>query len=298
MQIYSMLTLNRLDYYAPSTLRGALSLAAKYRGRAVFLAGGQSLLPLMKLGLLSPGILIDLNRVRGLEYIRDGGRWVRIGAMTRHNGIAASRLLAGKVPLMVEAASQIGDPQVRNMGTIGGSLAHADPAGDWGSVLIALRGFIQVASVGRKRLIEADKFFVDTFKTRLRPGELITEVRVPVPPKGSGGAYLKLVRREGDFATAAVGVQLTLDKTGTVSRVGIGLTSLGPVNIRATRAEEVLTGRVPTEEVIADAASAAASDTKPVTDPLRGDEDYKRAMAFVLTRRAIKLAVSRARGGA
>ncbi len=293
-----MLTLDQFDYFAPSTLRGALTLAARYRGRAVFLAGGQSLLPLMKLGLLSPKTVIDLNRVRGLEYIRGDGRWVRIGAMTRHNSIAMSRLLAGKVPLMVEAASLIGDPQVRNMGTIGGSLAHADPAGDWGSVLIALRGVIQAASLGGRRLIEADKFFVDAFKTRLRPGELITEVRVPVPPKGSGGAYLKLVRREGDFATAAVGVQLTLDKTGAVSRAGIGLTSLGPVNIRAVRAEEALIGRVPTDGVIEEAADAAASDARPVTDPLRGDEDYKRAMASVLTRRAIKLAVSRARGGA
>ena len=292
-----MLVLESFEYFAPSSVRQALEVAAKYRGRARFLAGGQSLLPMMKLGLASPSALIDLNRVKGLGYIKDGGGWIRIGAMTRHAEIASSKLLAERVPLMVEAAKQIGDPQVRNLGTIGGSLAHADPAGDWGSVLIALKGLVQVTARRGSKLLEIDKFFVNSFTPRLKAGELVTEVRIPKPPKRSGGAYVKLERRAGDFAIAAVAVQLTLDNSDKVRSAGIGLTSLGPTNLRALKAEKILVGQVPTDEVVEEAAKAAAAEAKPVTDPLRGSQDYKRAMAAVLTRRAIKLAVTRARGG-
>jgi carbon-monoxide dehydrogenase medium subunit len=293
-----MLVLDRFEYFAPTSVREALTLAAKYGGRARYLAGGQSLLPLMKLGLASPEALIDLNRIEGLEYIKAEDEWIRIGAMTRHAAIASSSLLAERAPLMVEAANQIGDPQVRNMGTIGGSLAHADPAGDWGSVIIAFRGYIQVTGLDGERLVEVDKFFVDSFTPRLEPGELVTEVRIPTPPKRSGGAYIKLERRLGDFAIAGVAVQLTLDERDRIKSVGIGLTSLGPTNLRAVKAEEILTGQIPTDEVVEEAAKAAAAEAKPSTDPLRGSEAYKRAMAAVLTRRAIKAAVSRARGGA
>jgi carbon-monoxide dehydrogenase medium subunit len=293
-----MLVLDRFEYFAPTSVREALTLAAKYGGRARYLAGGQSLLPLMKLGLASPEALIDLNRIEGLEYIKAEDEWIRIGAMTRHAAIASSSLLAERAPLMVEAANQIGDPQVRNMGTIGGSLAHADPAGDWGSVIIAFRGYIQVTGLDGERLVEVDKFFVDSFTPRLEPGELVTEVRIPTPPKRSGGAYIKLERRLGDFAIAGVAVQLTLDERDRIKSVGIGLTSLGPTNLRAVKAEEILTGQIPTDEVVEEAAKAAAAEAKPSTDPIRGSEAYKRAMAAVLTRRAIKAAVSRARGGA
>lgn len=293
-----MLVLDRFEYFAPTSVREALTLAAKYGGRARYLAGGQSLLPLMKLGLASPEALIDLNRIEGLEYIKAEDEWIRIGAMTRHAAIASSSLLLEKAPLMVEAANQIGDPQVRNMGTIGGSLAHADPAGDWGSVVIAFRGYIQVTGLDGERLVEVDKFFVDSFTPRLEPGELVTEVRIPIPPKRSGGAYIKLERRQGDFAIAGVAVQLTLDERDRIKSVGIGLTSLGPTNLRAAKAEEILTGQIPTDEVVEEAAKAAAAEARPSTDPLRGSEAYKRAMAAVLTRRAVKTAVSRARGGA
>jgi carbon-monoxide dehydrogenase medium subunit len=293
-----MLVLDRFEYFAPTSVREALTLAAKYGGRARYLAGGQSLLPLMKLGLASPEALIDLNRIEGLEYIKAEDEWIRIGAMTRHAAIASSSLLAERAPLMVEAANQIGDPQVRNMGTIGGSLAHADPAGDWGSVIIAFRGYIQVTGLDGERLVEVDKFFVDSFTPRLEPGELVTEVRIPTPPKRSGGAYIKLERRLGDFAIAGVAVQLTLDERDRIKSVGIGLTSLGPTNLRAVKAEEILTGQIPTDEVVEEAAKAAAAEAKPSTDPIRGSEAYKRAMAAVLTRRAVKAAVSRARGEA
>jgi len=293
-----MLVLDRFEYFAPTSVREALTLAAKYGGRARYLAGGQSLLPLMKLGLASPEALIDLNRIEGLEYIKAEDEWIRIGAMTRHAAIASSSLLLEKAPMMVEAANQIGDPQVRNMGTIGGSLAHADPAGDWGSVIIAFRGYIQVTGLDGERLVEVDKFFVDSFTPRLEPGELVTEVRIPIPPKRSGGAYIKLERRQGDFAIAGVAVQLTLDERDRIKSVGIGLTSLGPTNLRAAKAEEILTGQIPTDEVVEEAAKAAAAEARPSTDPLRGSEAYKRAMAAVLTRRAVKTAVSRARGGA
>jgi carbon-monoxide dehydrogenase medium subunit len=292
-----MLVVDSFEYFAPTTIRQALAIAEKYRGRSRFLAGGQSLLPMMKLGLASPKALIDLNRIKGLEYIKEVGKWIRIGAMTRHNAIASSKVLAEKAPIMVEAANQIGDPQVRNLGTIGGSLAHADPAGDWGSVLIALRGLVQVTSRRGSKLVMVDKFFANSFTPRLRSGELVTEVRIPTPPRRSGGAYVKLERRAGDFAIAAAAVQLTLDNNDRIRSVGIGLTSLGPTNLRAVKAEKILTGQLPTAEVVEEAAKAAAAESRPFTDPLRGSQDYKRAMAAVLTKRAIMMAVSRARGG-
>ena len=285
------------QYFAPKTINEAIALLRKYKENAKVIAGGQSLVPMMKLRLVSPSYLIDLNKVRGLEYIKEQKGRILIGALTRHHTIETSELIREKVYIMSEAASQIGDPQVRNMGTIGGSLAHSDPAGDWGAVVIALHGEVRIAGPRRTRVMKIDDFFYKAFQPNLKPGEILTEVRIPTPPPNSGGAYLKLERRAGDFATAGVAVQLAVDGDGTCKQVGIGLTALGPTSLRARKAEKTLLGRKVDDNAIEEAAEAAYEDANPLPDPLRGSAEYKKAMARVLTRRALKIALNRARGG-
>jgi aerobic carbon-monoxide dehydrogenase medium subunit len=286
------------QYYAPTTLEEATGLLKEHEGDVKILAGGMSLIPLMKLRLASPGHVVDINRVEGLEYIQESadGKALLIGALTRHGALESSPLAKGKVPLLSEAASSIGDPQVRNLGTIGGALAHSDPSGDWGATILALRGQVTAVGPSGERIIPIDDFLVDTFTTALNEGEIITRVSVPIPPnKGSGGAYMKLERKAGDFATAGVAVQLALEDGDRCTYAGIGLTALGPKNLRASKAEASLVGKRLTKEVMSEAASAAAEECQPSDDPLRGSAKYKREMAGVFTRRALELASARAR---
>ncbi|HID05416.1 MAG TPA: xanthine dehydrogenase family protein subunit M [Candidatus Caldiarchaeum subterraneum] len=285
------------QYLAPKTVKEAVTLLNKLGGEAKVIAGGQSLVPLMKLRLATPSYLIDLNRVKGLDYIKDQKNRILIGALTRHAAIENSDLIKEHVPIMAEAASHIADPQVRNLGTIGGSLAHCDPAGDWGAVVIALNGEVKITGPRKDRVMKIDDFFIDTYQPNLKKGEILTEVRIPKPQPNSGGAYLKLERRAGDFATAGVAAQLTLDVDGVCRYAGIGLTALGPTSLRARKAEKTLLGRKVDDNSIEEAAEAAAEESKPTDDPLRGSAEYKRAMARVLTRRALKLALARATGG-
>jgi carbon-monoxide dehydrogenase medium subunit len=259
----------------------------------------------MKMRLASPGYIVDINRVKGLEYIRESedGKALVIGSLARHHDLESSALVKKKVPLLSEVAGSIGDPQVRNLGTIGGALAHSDPSGDWGAAILALRGEVAVLGPMGERTIAIDDFLVDTFTTALKEGELITRVSVPIPPEeGSGGAYLKLERKAGDFATAGVAAQLVLEERKDGDRctcAGIGLAALGPKNLRASNAEASLVGRRLTKEAISEAASAAAAECAPTDDPLRGSAKYKREMAGLFTKRAVELAIARAhrRGG-
>jgi len=289
------------QYFAPTTLEEATSLLREHRGDVKVLAGGMSLIPLMKLRLASPGYVVDINRVKGLDYVEESedGKALLIGSLTRHHALESSPLVKRRVPLLSEAAGSIGDSQVRNLGTIGGALAHSDPSGDWGATILALRGELTVLGSGGERRIPIDDFLLDTFTTALDEGELITRVSVPIPPdKGSGGAYLKLERKAGDFATAGVAVQLTLDEKDEGDRctyAGIGLTAVGPKNLRASKAEAGLVGNRLTKEAISEAASAAAEECAPTDDPLRGSAKYKREMAGLFTRRALELAAARAR---
>jgi aerobic carbon-monoxide dehydrogenase medium subunit len=289
------------QYFAPTTLEEATSLLKEHRGDVKVLAGGMSLIPLMKLRLASPGHVVDINRVKGLDYLEesDDGKTLLIGSLTRHHALESSPLVKRRVPLLSEAAGSIGDSQVRNLGTIGGALAHSDPSGDWGATILALRGELTVLGSGGERSIPIDDFLLDTFTTALDEGELITRVSVPIPPdKGSGGAYLKLERKAGDFATAGVAVQLALDEKDEGDRctyAGIGLTAVGPKNLRASKAESRLVGKRLTKEAISEAASAAAEECAPTDDPLRGSAKYKREMAGLFTRRAVELAAARAR---
>lgn len=286
------------EYFAPKTVNEASSLLKKYGSDAKILAGGMSLVPVMKLRLASPSYLIDINGLSNLDYIREYKGKILIGALTRHHTLETSKLVREKVQLLSETASWIGDPQVRNIGTIGGSLSHSDPSGDWGAAILALRGEIKVKGPSKERVIKSDDFFVDTFASALKNNELLTEIRISTPPAKSGGAYMKMERKAGDFATVGVATQLSLDSKGACSYVGIGLTALGPANLRAKRAEALLLGKEPTETRINEAAAAAFEEAQPIPDPLRGSAEYRKEMARVFTRRGLMAALRRTRGGA
>ena len=280
------------DYFAPSTLGEATQLLEQHGPDAKLLAGGHSLIPLMKLRLAAPRVLVDLNGIPGLAGIEERGGHLHIGAMTRHAQLEASELISDRYPLIADAASVIADPLVRNRGTIGGSLAHADPAGDLASVMTALRAEVVVVGPNGERTIPIDDFLVGLFTTALEPNEVLSEVRVPSPNGGSGGAYEKLERKVGDFATAAVAVQLTV-RDGTCDEVGIALTAVGPTNLRARAAEDSLRGGRFDEQRLRAAADLAAGEAEPAAD-LRGSEAYKRDMVRVLTLRALRRALERA----
>ncbi|MDA4118506.1 MAG: xanthine dehydrogenase family protein subunit M [Thaumarchaeota archaeon] len=290
----------RFEYYAPATVAEAALLLREHAGDAKVLAGGMSLIPLMKMRLASPGHIVDINRISDLEYIKESEdkKSLLLGSLARHHAIESSPLVRDRARLLAETASLIGDPQVRNLGTIGGSLAHSDPSGDWGAAIIAMRGSVSVVGPSGGRMVPVDEFLLDTFATALMEDEIITEVIVPFPPgRRSGGAYQKLERKAGDFATVAVAAQVSFDEKMVCTSAGIGLTALGPKNLRAVGAEEALLGREATDQVIEEAAAAAARECSPTDDPLRGSAKYKRQMAVVFTRRALRSAVQRARAG-
>jgi len=283
------------EYVSPSTLQQALTYLDEYGSDSKILAGGQSLIPLMKLRLASPKYLVDINHVSGLDYVREGeNNTIKIGSMTRHHTIETSSLLWHRAPILPEAASMIGDPQVRNNGTIGGALSHADPAGDWGAIIIALRADLKLASSAGERIVKSDDFFVDSLTTVVKRNEILTEISFQVP-KTSGGAYMKLERKTTDFATVGAAAQLSLDQAGNCEKVGIGLASVASTSIRAKKGEAVLLGKEPTAARIAEAAKTAVEDSRPTDDALRGSANYKRAMVKVFVERALTRAADRAK---
>jgi carbon-monoxide dehydrogenase medium subunit len=284
----------RFEYHRPETLDEALGLLNEHADDAKVLAGGMSFIPLMKLRFATPGHVVDINRVSELQGLDESDGWLRVKAITRHNEIAGSELIKSRYPLMAAAAPQIADPIVRNLGTMAGSLAHGDPAGDWGSVGLALGAQAVARSASGERTIPLDELFVSNFTTTLEPNEILTEVQIPMPEARSGGSYLKLERKVGDFATVGVAIQLTLDD-GHVKTAGIGLTSVGPTNIKARDAEARLAGSEPTDEAVAEAAKLAAEAAQPVSD-LRGSADYKRHIVEVFVRRGVARALEIARG--
>jgi carbon-monoxide dehydrogenase medium subunit len=284
------------EYHAPASIGEAAELLATLGDGAKILSGGQSLIPLMKLRLASPPHLIDINRIPGLDQIREADGFLRIGALVREADLEESEIVRGRYPLLLDTCQVIADPIVRNLATVGGNLAHGDPANDHPATMLALGA--EVVAVGRRgeRRLPVASFFTGPFTTALELDEILTEIRVPVPPARSGGAYVKLERKVGDFATAAVAVQLTLAADGTCARAGIALTSVGPTAIRAERAEEALTGQRPDEGVIKRAAELAAAASQPSED-LRGSVEYKRDLVRVLAARALRRALERAGGG-
>ena len=281
------------DYHAPTSLDEALALLKTHGFEAKVLTGGQSLLPMMKLRLAEPSHIIDLNGIPGLNYIREENGQLLIGALAREADVEASSLVRRHLPILHDTGKHIADPQVRNLGTLGGNLAHGDPGNDHPATMIALGTSVVAAGPGGSRTIRVHDFFVGFFETALAEDEILTEIRIPLPPAGSGGAYLKLERKVGDYATVGVAAQVTLDGAGRCTRAGIGLTNVSHVPVHAADAEARLAGSALGEADIGAAAELAAAASEPSSD-LRGSEEYKRAMVRVLTRRALRVAVDRA----
>jgi carbon-monoxide dehydrogenase medium subunit len=284
------------EYYAPTTVEEAIGLLTQLGPEAKILSGGMSLIPLMRLRLAAPRYLIDINRIAGLADIKEADGFLRIGALTREAEIEGSDLVRSKYPILAETASVIGDPLVRNRATVGGNLAHADPANDHPATMMALAAEVVATGPKGDRRIPITSFFTGFYATALDPDEILTEVRIPIPPPHSGGAYVKLERKVGDFATAAVAVQLTLGTGDVCEGVRIGLTNVGPVPIEARQAEEVMRGKKLEAEVIRQAAQLAAEASQPNAD-LRGSAEYKRDLVRVLTIRALNRALAQARRG-
>ncbi|HET9610915.1 MAG TPA: xanthine dehydrogenase family protein subunit M [Acidimicrobiales bacterium] len=269
------------DYQRASSVDEAVGLLAEHGDEAKLLAGGHSLLPLMKLRLAQPAVLVDIGGIGDLSFVSDGpDGTVRIGALTRHHDLAGSDLLRDQVPLLAEVAGQIGDPQVRHRGTIGGSIAHGDPASDLPAALLALRATLVVRGPGGEREIAADDFFTGFLETALAPDEVLTEVRVPAVP-GAGWAFEKFNRRAQDWAIVGVAAVLTDGATGP----GVGLVNMGSLPLRAAGVEEALRSGA----AVADAAARADEGTEPPND-LNASPEYRRHLARVLVRRALEAA--------
>ena len=281
------------EYLRPKTIPEAIAFLQRYGDDAKILSGGQSLIPMMKFRLARPAYLVDINRISGLSYIREEGGYLKIGGLTRESDLENSDLIRSKYPIILDTAHVIADPQVRNMATVAGNLAHGDPANDHPATMLALGA--QVAATGPKgeRVIPIEEFFVSLLTTALQPDEIVTEIRIPTPPAGSGGAYFKLERKVGDFATAAVAAQVTLDDKGACQKVGIGLTNVGATPLKAGQAENFLRGKKADQSNIEQAAALAGADAQPSSD-LRGPADYKKALVKELTRRSLTRAVERA----
>lgn len=281
------------DYHRPGTLDEAIGLLTRYKADAKLLSGGMSLLPALKLRLGSFGHLVDISRIAGLEYIKEEKGVVRIGAGTRQCTLERSELIKSRYGVLADAVPLIADPLVRNRGTIGGNLANGDPANDEPAIVIALGAELVARGPKGERSIAANRFYKALYETALAADEILVELRIPVPPPRSGSAYRKLKRKTGDFAAAAVAVQLSLNPNGTVARAGIALTNAGPTPVEALAAQTFLSGKAPDEKNILETAKLTASAGSPSADR-RGSVEYKREMARVLAGRALRAALERA----
>jgi len=281
------------EYLRPGTIKEAVALLQQHGDAAKILSGGQSLIPMMKLRIARPEYVIDINRIPGLEYIKEDGGYLAIGGLTREADLESSDLIRTKFPIIHDTAGFIADPQVRNMATVGGNLAHGDPANDHPATMLALGAQIVATGPAGTRTIGIDDFFVSLFTTALKGDEILTEIRIPMPGPHSGGAYFKLERKVGDFATVGVAAQVTLDSGGLCQKAGVGLTNVGGTPIRARKAEDYLKGKKLDDSTIKQAGQLAADESEPSSD-LRGPSDYKKAMVMELTRRALGRAGERA----
>lgn len=284
-------------YFAPRTVDEAVARLAEEGEGAKVLAGGQSLVPLLNLRLAAPEVLVDVNRVDGLDGIEawDGG--LAIGAMARQSALEHSEAAGERLPLLVEAVRQSGHPTIRHRGTVGGSLAHADPAAELPAAMLALGAEIVATSVRGERTIAADDFFVGFLTTALAADEMVTAIRVPGVPEGTGAAFMELSRRSGDFALCGVAALITLNQHGRCERVRIALCGVGPGPVRARAVEASLIGEQPAGEALESAARRMTDEIDPPSD-IHGSAAYRRKLAVVMTKRAVKLAAERAAGGA
>ncbi len=283
----------QFEYHAPQSLPEAIALLQKYGDTAKLLAGGHSLIPMMKIRFAEPEHLVDLGKIAELRGIRQQGNELRIGAMTTENDLIWSTLVQDKCPLLVEAARQIADPQVRYKGTLGGDISHGDPGNDHPAIMLTLGAAFVLQGSGGERVVAADDFFLDFYSTALEPDEVLTEIRIPVPAAGTGWCYAKLKRKIGDFATAATAVLLRM-KGEMVEDVSISLTNAGTTALKAKEAEDSLRGKKFDDAAIAEAARHAMSICDPAKDQ-RGDVEYKTAMSGEMTQRALRTAHERAK---
>lgn len=283
------------DYLAPRTIDEAVTLLQAHAGDAKILAGGQSLIPMLKLRLAEPAVLVDINRIPGLAYVEERDGALRIGALTREADLESSAIVRQWYQILVDTAAVIADPLVRNSATICGNIAHGDPGNDHPATMLALDATFVVRGAKGERRIPAREFFLGLFSTALDSDDILTEIVIPRPPQRSGGVYLKLERKVGDYATAGVAAQVTLDAAGGCARAGIGLTNVGAMPIAAVRAAEFLRNKPLDSATIAQAAEIAASEADPLEDR-RGSADYKRDVVRVLATRALRLAAARAAG--
>jgi carbon-monoxide dehydrogenase medium subunit len=280
-----------IEYERATSVQNVIELLEKYGPETRILAGGHSLLPMMKLRLANPERLIDINELDELSYIREADGEIRIGAMTRHRELLESELLAEHFPIFVDAESVIADPPVRNRGTIGGSLAQADAAEDLSAVCSALKANVVIVGSGGERVVSMEDFHVGPYVTAIEDAQILTEIRLPLR-SGGGSAHEKVERRAGDWAIVAVSAALWIDG-GAIADAGLALSAAGPTTIHATRSEELLRGRDPSEELFAEAGELASEDCSPTADG-RGPVDYKRHLAGELTKRALRRAAERA----
>ena len=282
----------QFEYSAPETLDEAISLLGEHGPDAVVLAGGQSLIPLMKLQLALPEHVVDINGIPGLAGISEDDGFLRIGGLTREAALESSEIVQSRYPILYDTAVVIADPLVRNMATVGGNLAHGDPANDHPATMLALGAQVVAVGPGGERVIPVSGFFEGPLTTALEHGEILTEIRIPTPPQGSGGAYLKLERKVGDYAIAGVAVLVTV-ADGVCQQAGIGLTNAGSTPVKAGTAESFLVGKTLDDDTIREVAQLASQAAEPSAD-LRGSEEYKRDMVRVLAGRALRLALERA----
>jgi carbon-monoxide dehydrogenase medium subunit len=281
------------EYLRPETIGEAISLLQQHGDGAKILSGGQSLIPMMKMRLARPEYLIDINRIPELRHIKEEEGYLKIGGLTREADLEHSDLIRSRYPIILDTAAAIADPQVRNLATIGGNLAHGDPANDHPATMLALRAEIVASGPGGERFIPIKDFFVSLFTTALEHDEILTQIRIPNPPARSGGAYFKLERKVGDFATVGVAAQVSLEESGVCREVGIGLTNVGPTPLEAEGARDFLRGKTLDEATIRQAGRITAEHARPSSD-LRGPASYKTSMVRELTIRALLRARERA----
>lgn len=287
---------NSFDYLAPTTLDEALSVLAERGDEVKVLAGGQSLIPMMKLRLANPPTLMDINRIPGLNTIGESNGHLTLGALVRHNDVVKSDVANASNHTLAAAAPWIADPIVRNLGTVCGSLAHHDPEGDWASVMLAVGAEVVLTSSSGERVVPITEFLVDMFSTSCKPDEILTEVRVNRHTARGGGDYQKLERKIGDYATVGVATSLELSDDGSIASAGVALTSVYPYNLKVADAEEILTGNQPSDELFKEAAAVAAAASEPAGDH-RGSAEYKRNIVGVFVERGLANSLAKAQGG-
>ncbi len=280
------------EYFAPKSVDKALALLDKYGDDCKVLAGGHSLLPVLKLRLASPAVVVDIGKIKKLDYIKVDDGTICIGAMTTHASLAASKKIKKHCPLLAETAAQIGDSQVRNRGTLGGSLVHADPAADWPATILALGAEVVLRSAKAERVVKIADFLLDLLTTDIRPGELLTEIRVPVPSQPKASAYLKVPQAASGFAVVGIAAQLTMDG-GTCQEISIGVTGLAPKAFRATSVEAALRGHVLDDATLSAATASADAEASDAMEDIHASGEYRRHLTRVFTKRAVQAAAGR-----